>query len=320
MQSHQPSQIFKSAEIPWPGIILTADRSGEKTSTTLAFNENMTRGLDPGYDAGVFKDGNDYYVYTQLPEDNGVDFGLQCLPLLDIESLEIPIGIDAAEGGEITFSLQQENLPVGVVPVLNDKLLQTKTAFTSENDIYTANINDNTSGYGRFALIFGNATNAVELQKTAFRAWYSNDKIIIFGPATPKTKVALYDAHGRKLMERKLQNTNRNEIAVQGFTNGIYFLRILRGMFRRRLKYRSPKVAGKWICEKLKKMNNQKLNTMKNKSNNQPIHSNNITRKEAIKKAGKYAAFTAAGMLMVLSPKESQAESPSNSPRAPRNW
>jgi hypothetical protein len=39
-----------------------------------------------------------------------------------------------------------------------------------------------------------------------------------------------------------------------------------------------------------------------------------ITRKEAIKKAGKYAAFTAAGMLMVLSPKESQAQSPAPPP------
>lgn len=34
---------------------------------------------------------------------------------------------------------------------------------------------------------------------------------------------------------------------------------------------------------------------------------NEITRKEAIKKAGKYAAITAASMFMVLSPKQSQA-------------
>jgi len=34
-----------------------------------------------------------------------------------------------------------------------------------------------------------------------------------------------------------------------------------------------------------------------------------ITRKEAIKKAGRYAAVTAATMFIVLSPKESQAES-----------
>jgi len=33
-----------------------------------------------------------------------------------------------------------------------------------------------------------------------------------------------------------------------------------------------------------------------------------ITRKEALKKAGKYAAVTAAGMFMILNPKESQIQ------------
>jgi hypothetical protein len=35
-----------------------------------------------------------------------------------------------------------------------------------------------------------------------------------------------------------------------------------------------------------------------------------ISRKEAIEKAGKYAAFTAAAALVLLSPKTSQATSP----------
>ena len=35
-----------------------------------------------------------------------------------------------------------------------------------------------------------------------------------------------------------------------------------------------------------------------------------ITRKEALKKAGKYAAFTAAAAIALLSPKEAQAGSP----------
>ena len=34
-----------------------------------------------------------------------------------------------------------------------------------------------------------------------------------------------------------------------------------------------------------------------------------ITRKEALKKAGKYAAFTAAAAIVLLSPKDSQADS-----------
>ncbi len=34
-----------------------------------------------------------------------------------------------------------------------------------------------------------------------------------------------------------------------------------------------------------------------------------ITRKDALKKAGKYAAFTAAASIVLLSPKEAQADS-----------
>lgn len=42
---------------------------------------------------------------------------------------------------------------------------------------------------------------------------------------------------------------------------------------------------------------------------------NEITRKEALLKAGKFAAFTALGMMVMLSPKKSQAGS--GSPAAP---
>ena len=35
----------------------------------------------------------------------------------------------------------------------------------------------------------------------------------------------------------------------------------------------------------------------------------NISRKEALKKAGKYAVFTAASMLFLFTPKEAQADS-----------
>jgi hypothetical protein len=37
---------------------------------------------------------------------------------------------------------------------------------------------------------------------------------------------------------------------------------------------------------------------------------NNITRKEALKKMGKYGALTALGTLLILNPKKAQAQSP----------
>ena len=42
-----------------------------------------------------------------------------------------------------------------------------------------------------------------------------------------------------------------------------------------------------------------------------------ITRKDAIKKMGKYAAFTAVGTFMILNPKKAQAQSV---PPSPPGW
>ena len=50
---------------------------------------------------------------------------------------------------------------------------------------------------------------------------------------------------------------------------------------------------------------------MNNKDNNTP---SGITRKDAIKKMGKYAALTAVGTFMILNPKKAQAESAAPNP------
>ena len=44
------------------------------------------------------------------------------------------------------------------------------------------------------------------------------------------------------------------------------------------------------------------------KNNNTPKETTDINRKEAIKKMGKYAALTALGTFMILSPKKAQAQ------------
>lgn len=52
------------------------------------------------------------------------------------------------------------------------------------------------------------------------------------------------------------------------------------------------------------------------KSENSLDNTNDINRKEAIKKMGKYAALTAMGTFMILSPKKAQALSMPSDPGA----
>lgn len=50
------------------------------------------------------------------------------------------------------------------------------------------------------------------------------------------------------------------------------------------------------------------------KTENTPDDTNNINRKEAIKKMGKYAALTAMGTFLILNPKKTQAQSGPSEP------
>mgnify|MGYP000704380057 CR=1 FL=1 len=52
----------------------------------------------------------------------------------------------------------------------------------------------------------------------------------------------------------------------------------------------------------------------KESKDNEEIAPSGITRKDAIKKMGKYAALTALGTFMILNPKKAQASSASPSP------
>ena len=52
----------------------------------------------------------------------------------------------------------------------------------------------------------------------------------------------------------------------------------------------------------------------KEKQNSLGKNSSGITRKDAIKKMGKYAALTAVGTFMILNPKQAQAQSVLPSP------
>ncbi|MCK3685503.1 GLUG motif-containing protein [Maribellus sp. YY47] len=225
MQTNQPAAVFKSGKLPCPELKLTATMAETARSTRLKFNDDMTEGLDVGYDAGIFKTGFD--IYTRLLEDNGVDFGLQCLPETGMEEVEIQVGIDAATSGEINLSLKSENLPSGVVAVLNDKATGMSFPFNSEEAVYTTTI-DGAQGYGRFTLTFSSTTAVDDMLsgEPHFKAWYSSGSIYISGEMDGTGEATVYDINGRKLAIHKLSSGVRNRIAAPAEANSLYLVRI----------------------------------------------------------------------------------------------
>ena len=78
--------MLKSAEVeePWPGLELKVKYGNKESLTTIVYNNEMTAGLDPGYDVGQFSAGPDVEIYTTLViKDNSVNFARQALPMTD---------------------------------------------------------------------------------------------------------------------------------------------------------------------------------------------------------------------------------------------
>ena len=228
MQSHQNSVPFKSDETAWANITLNAESTTSKASTRIAYNENMTRGLDVTYDAGLLNSYPAFSLYTRLIEDNGVDFMIQALPT-DYEDLVVPIGLDAKAGEIIAFSAEAIDIPEEYAVVLEDRLLNLFTDL-SDNESYSIQLSDDNNGTGRFFVhtSFKSALGFGDLDtQNGYQVFTNvrNNTLIIRGETSSNTKASIYNITGKLKAELSLEPGIESQIYFNE-ENGIYIIRI----------------------------------------------------------------------------------------------
>jgi len=231
MQSHQTGVEFKSATTAWSTVILKASSNQTSASAILAFNNQMTKGLDPTYDAGLLRGSNGLSVYTKLVDDNGVDFAIQCLPEKGMESYIIPIGLDSKAGGEIKFSAATVGLPTGSSVILEDRTAKVYTDL-SNGGVYAVTVSANSGGTGRFYLHTSKLTTGNALTPEAgfnLKAFVSDGQIVIEGQVSKQAIAGLYDSKGSQLGLFRLEEGIRNSIPAKGLSSGVYILRVIDG-------------------------------------------------------------------------------------------
>jgi hypothetical protein len=228
MRDHQVSEAYVKKSAPsWPGFELVASDTSTTINTIVTFEESMTKGLDPSYDAGVLK-GNSYLsLYTKLVEDNGVEFAIQCLPLTGLETFVIPVGVDFPSGGEITFTAITDLAPAGGRVILEDRLLGTYTDMVANTNGYKVNLPANTSGTGRFFLHTGDVNVGVPVYtENALQVYASGKKIYINGEVSAGSNISLYSIQGTLLKTFSPQGSLYRQLDADGLLDGIYILRI----------------------------------------------------------------------------------------------
>ena len=228
MQTHQIDAPFKAAVAPYPEIKLIATANTKTVSTDIKFIEGTQKGLDPGYDAGLFTTDKSFSVYTKLVEDNGVNFMLQCLPPTDYSKLVIPVGIDSKAAGEIVFSVQVVQLDPTCKVILEDKLTHTFTDLSKNS--YKAAVAANTSTSERFFLHTGDIISGLEDQSladgkvTAYAK--GNKEIRVIGEVGEGAVATLFNGLGQVVLSKKLESGNLNIIGLPNLSSGVYLLNI----------------------------------------------------------------------------------------------
>ena len=207
-----------------------SNQTSESYDTAIHFNENASLGLDAGYDAAMFG-GNttEFSINSYLVNDNlGDPIAIQALGTDDLANTTVPLGVNAAQGQEITVSISEFTLPNTTKVYLEDTLTNTFTLLTEHN--YTFTTLNTISGVGRFYLRF--EIEALNVSNPTFEALKistnQNEKtIVVTGQLDEQTLFKLYDIHGRVILTKDLDIKSIEQIVNVGhLSTGIYMVEL----------------------------------------------------------------------------------------------
>ncbi|MFC0604891.1 T9SS type A sorting domain-containing protein [Winogradskyella pulchriflava] len=203
------------------------------SSTSIYFNANATNGLDVGYDAAVFGgDVSNFKLYSHLVQDNtGLPMSIQTLNTDFGNNVTIPLGVDVSQGEQITFSLEDFDLPDSIDVYIEDNLTGTSTLLNTSS--YTITTATAINGTGRFLLHFTTNTLSEEDHIHNALSIYSNPSestILVEGVLADVTQAAVYDLFGRIVLQKDLDaSLNRNVINATKLSPGVYVVGLQNG-------------------------------------------------------------------------------------------
>ena len=210
----------------------------EAAETKFYFQDGLTLGLDPGYDAGAFD--QDIALSSRLVEDNqGTNFTINAMGLESAYNQSVPLIVNQFVGQTFRINISQNTLPDNVNVYIEDILENTYAPIIGKDFELTTDVNLNEEG--RFRIHFTTEILGVEVLNTnnvfdtdtvsVFKA-NNQDFITITGitATANKTTASLYNMLGKSVRIKTLHNPSQTQsISTQGLAKGVYVVQLKAG-------------------------------------------------------------------------------------------
>ena len=203
----------------------------EQAETMFYFQDGLTLGLDPGYDAGAFN--QDTALSSRLLEDDqGTNFAINAMGTVSAFDVAVPLVINQEIGDSFRISITNNTLPENVNVYLEDTLYGTFTQLQGQDFELTAA--QLIRGVGRFHIHFTteilgndvlNINNVFDTDTVSVFKASNQDFITITGIAASanKTTASLYNMLGVSVRTKTLHNPSQTQqISTQGLAKGVY--------------------------------------------------------------------------------------------------
>ena len=214
-------------------LFINLNQNNTDKQTKLFFIENMTDGLDLGYDAATLDIG-DYSIYSRLvANDEGVNMDHQSVAYSEVNDKVIPLGIHAEAGEEAIISISHNTTNTSTYVYLEDALQGTFTNLKETDFVITPD--SDLQGVGRFFIHTSASTMSNEDATTNLLSVFKLDRnnfITVEGLSTEsnQTNLKLYNILGKEVLSTTLlNNTNTQTISTEGLSTGIYVIKLESG-------------------------------------------------------------------------------------------
>ncbi|WP_033960091.1 T9SS type A sorting domain-containing protein [Psychroserpens jangbogonensis] len=220
--------VGRNAELSY--VQIKASTNTDSFGTDIYFNNQASLGFDLGYDAAVWGEVTpDFAIYSHLVQDNvGKAMALQAVNSTNLSDVVIPLGVNANQGEQLTFSIADTTLPASVSVYLEDAVANTSTRLNEGDYIITPV--EALSGTGRFFLRTSEdalSSKNNNLDTLNIFTLINSKELVVSGTLKENTMLNLYNIDGRLVLRTQLDNTLlQNSIDVSSISGGVYIVNV----------------------------------------------------------------------------------------------